>query len=602
MPISAEITTTLFILALVLALLTSNRYRIDLVAIATLVVIALSQSLPFITPFISHQQLLAGFSSNAVVSIIAVMIISAGIERAGGSRIIASWLIKSSAAKASRLRNILMLTVGTLSGFMQNIGACALFIPVVRYVALRTNINTGFLMMPMGFAVILGGCITMLGNGPLIVLNDLLPAGVSPFELFEVTPIGIAILLSGCLYFHFWGHFYLPKAENPQQLEQRQHYEQLYGINCQVHFFHIGQDAVLAGMKAGDIESQYNLNIVAVGHQQLQLSPHRGIVIPGNSDIGIIAQKAPLEALAALADVSENHTCNQLIDAASTGNAGVTEIIIPPGSALCQQKIRDIRIRRSYGITPLAIYRENNSQQLHLRDVELQAGDSLLSYISWNDLSEIANNKDFTLVDQHKAPNPSSPDKLLLASAGFAIALLLTIFSPLPLSISLLAGACIILFGGVLTMDEAYQAVSWKTVMLLAGLIPLGTAMANSGTSRWLAEHVLVLLGGETSLIVLQILCALLATALSLIISNIGACIVLIPLITSLAMDAGFDPRPLILLVGVCVSNAFLLPTNQVSAIIQGPGGYASKVFIKVGAGLSLIYISTAIIMINWLY
>ncbi|ROS01873.1 TrkA family protein [Sinobacterium caligoides] len=599
---SIEITLTLTIVSMTIMLLVTSRLRIDLVALISLCALALVQLLPGVTPFVSNRELIAGFSSNAVIAIIAIMIISAGLERSGGSRIVAALLLRLGRRSNEHLRNLTMLSVGGLSGLMQNVGACALYVPVVRHICLRMNINPGFLMMPMGFAVMLGGCITMLGSSPLIILNDILPPEIPPFSLFEVAPIGIGLLISGCLYFQLWGKHFLPAAEQQSDTEHNERLNRLYGVDCQLHTLHIGAEFPLSGHSAGEIEEKYKINIIALAHQQLSLSPHRDIIIPAPCNIGVIGDPEDLLRLCQQPGVQRSERCEPLLEAISATNAGITEIIIPPGSSLAGKRIRDIRIRRSYGITPLAIYRHNHVQQLQLRDVELQVGDSLLSYVSWRDLNRLASDKDFTLIDQHEPKLIISPDKLIIAVSAFVIALALSIFSPLSLSVSLLCGATIMIAGNVLSMDDAFHAVSWKTVFLLAGLLPLGAAMTNTGSSQWLAEHTLSLLGQHASEINLQILFAILASSFSLIISNIGATIVLTPLAIGITTSAGYDPRPIVLLIGVCASNAFLLPTNQVNALIQGPGNYSAKVFKQVGAGLTVSYAVIAISIINLLY
>ena len=597
-----EIFITLGIVLTVLALLVANRLPIDLIALISLVALSLSQLVPGMTPIISNEELIAGFSSNAVISIIAIMIIATGLERSGGSRIIATLLLRAShKGSPQTLRSLMMLSVGGLSGLMQNVGACALYIPVVRHICLRRNFNSGFLMMPMGFAVLLGGCITMLGSSPLIVLNDLLPDSVADFSLFEVAPIGIALLISGVVYFQLWGHRYLPPAAQLDQQQNNQRLNSLYGIDSQLHTFKIGADFDFVDAQTGLIEQKFNINIIAISHYSLSISPHRNMTIPAGCDIAVIGDPEAISALMAQKGITISQDCEHLLEAVSPTNAGIAEIIIPPGSTLAGKRIRDIRIRRNYGITPLAIFRQYHARHLDLRDVKLQVGDSLLSYISWQDLNTLLNDKDFAIIDQTEPKLVIAPDKLTIAVSAFVIAIGLSLLSPLSLSISLLCGATIMLVGGVLSMEDAYHAISWKTVFLLAGLLPLGTAMRHSGASTWLAEHTIALLGDNASLFVLQLTLALLASSLSLVISNIGATIVLVPLALSLAHSAGFDPRPLILIIGICASNAFLLPTNQVSALIQTPGNYSVREFKQVGSGLTVIYIVVVIAVIRWL-
>lgn len=158
------------------------------------------------------------------------------------------------------------------------------------------------------------------------------------------------------------------------------------------------------------------------------------------------------------------------------------------------------------------------------------------------------------------------------------------------------------ILAGVLSLDDAYQAVSWKTVFLLAGLIPLGAAVENSGTAAWIASNTVALLGDNPAPIVIQLMVAILATLFSLGMSNVGATVVLVPLATQIALAAGADPRQLALIVGVCVSNAFLIPTHQVNALIMTPGGYRVADFVRAGGGMTVLFIVVTLIGINLFY
>jgi di/tricarboxylate transporter len=176
------------------------------------------------------------------------------------------------------------------------------------------------------------------------------------------------------------------------------------------------------------------------------------------------------------------------------------------------------------------------------------------------------------------------------------------VFADFKLSLVLMSGALAMILAGVLNLDDAYKAVSWKTVFLLAGLIPLGTAVEQSGTAKWIATNTVALLGSEPSALMIQLMVAILATVFSLGMSNVGATVVLVPLATQIAFAAGADPRQLALIVGVCVSNAFLIPTHQVNALIMTPGGYRVADFVRAGSGMSVLFILVTLLGINLFY
>jgi len=226
--------------------------------------------------------------------------------------------------------------------------------------------------------------------------------------------------------------------------------------------------------------------------------------------------------------------------------------------------------------------------------------DCLVSHSSWKDLAALARERDF-LVASDLPQEEARPQKVSWALLFFALSLWLVLFSDFRLSLSLLVGALGMVVTGVLSMDEAYRAVSWKTIFLLACLIPLGSAMESTATAAWLAQGLIGMLGDVPPL-VLQAVLAALATLFSLMMSNVGATVLLVPIAINVALATGSSPAGMALIVALATSNAFLLPTHQVNALTMGPGGYRVADFIRAGSGLSLIFIAVLLLMVNILY
>jgi len=231
--------------------------------------------------------------------------------------------------------------------------------------------------------------------------------------------------------------------------------------------------------------------------------------------------------------------------------------------------------------------------------MELQAGDTLVGHIMWDSLARLEkDHKNFVVVTTEYPHEETRPHKLGFALFFFAIALSLVLFSDLRLSISLLVGAIGMVLSGVLSMDEAYEAVSWKTVFLLASLIPLGFAVESSGTAAWIADATLQLMG-DVPIWVLQAVIAVLATFFTLVMSNVGATVLLVPLAVNIAIGAGADPAVFALTVAIATSNSFLIPTHQVNALIMGPGGYRVPDFLKAGGIMTILFLVVSLTMLN---
>jgi len=284
----------------------------------------------------------------------------------------------------------------------------------------------------------------------------------------------------------------------------------------------------------------------------------------------------------------------------NASRAGISEVVIPPGSRLVGQTVGSARLRTRYGISVLAINRRGEILTEGVRDIELETGDCLVSHSTWRDLSAVARERDF-IVATDIPKEEQRPQKVAHALVFFAISIGMIVFTEYRLSIALLVGAMGMILTGVLSIDEAYNSVSWKTVFLLASLIPLGQAMERTGTAAWIAQEIMLILGDVPELAIEAAL-AVLATVFTLVMSNVGATTILVPIAVSIALATGADPTMYALIIALSTSNAFILPTHQVNALIMGPGGYRVADFIRAGGLMSVIFIVVMLTMVNVIF
>jgi di/tricarboxylate transporter len=264
------------------------------------------------------------------------------------------------------------------------------------------------------------------------------------------------------------------------------------------------------------------------------------------------------------------------------------------------QSIGEARLRKRYGISVLAVNRRGNIISEEVREQVLEAGDCLVSHSTWRDLSELQTDRKF-IVATDIPKEEQRPHKVGQALVFFALSIGMIIFTDFRLSIALLAGALGMILTNVLSIDEAYNSVSWKTVFLVASLIPIGMAMELTGTAAWIAQQAMVLLGNMPDIAV-QIVIAVLATVFSLVMSNVGATTILVPIAISIALATGANPVMYALIVALSTSNAFILPTHQVNALIIGPGGYRVADFVRVGSGMSVIFLVVMLTVVNLVF
>jgi len=566
---------------------------------------------------VDTRHLFDGFSSNAVISIIAVMIIGASLDKTGIMSQVAAFILRVGGTAEARIIPIISGTVGLISSFMQNVGAAALFLPVVSRISARSGLPMSRLLMPMGFCAILGGTVTMVGSSPLILLNDLiltsnqgLPAAqqMAPWSLFSVTPVGLVLVAAGIIYFVLAGRLVLPAAskENGSTAGNTMRYFQdVYGLNYALFEVVVPQTSPLVGKQLDDVEHDARIRVIAAlrGSDDLRIGPGslaRDVGIQAGSVLGILAAPKNLTAFVERYGLRQRKDIETFTEVLAATKAGIGEVVIPPGSKLIGKTARDVWMRKTYGIAMVALHR--NGETLRegdgIRDLPLQAGDTLVVHTTWDALARLEQDRNFVVVTTEYPHEELRPHKLGWALLFFAIALALVLFTDIRLSVALMTGAIGMVLSGVLSIEEAYEAVSWKTVFLLASLIPLGLAVETSGTAKWIAEQTLLVVG-HMPIWVIQTAVAVLATFFTLVMSNVGATVLLVPLAVNIAVGAGGDPAVFALTVAIATSNSFLIPTHQVNALIMGPAGYRVADFMRAGGIMTLLFLIVMMVMMS---
>jgi len=613
--LTSEMVVVIAILVLTIYLFAFEVVRVDVAAISVMVLIGLSALFPGYDGLVSSGQLFSGYSSNAVISIIAVMIIGAGLDRTGLMGQLANKILKIGGNTEGRVIVIISGVVGIISSFLQNIGAAALFLPVVNRIARRGNLSISRLLMPMGFCAILGGTITMVGSSPLILLNDLiansnlaLPPGIQKmeqFHLFSVTPIGTALLMVGICYFVFLGRFVLPviKDKPSESGNMLKYFKEVYGIEGEVYECVVTLDSPLIGKTLSEIDAAGRAGwIVAIRNSHdLVIAPRGDNDFWMGNEIAIMGRRDAVFEFAKEYALDIKNEMDVFAEVLSPSSAGIAELVVPPDSSLIGKSLKEIELRKYYDATVLSVFRADDVIDSGISDLILQSGDTLVLHISWSNLADIADARnDFVVVTDFPRVD-ERPEKLRYASGFFTLTLLLVLFTDMRLSIALMTGAVGMILSGVIKIEEAYRAIGWQSVFLLASLIPLGIAVENSGTAAWIAQQVLFYLS-DVPIWVLQTVIAMLATAFTLVISNVGATVLLIPLAINIAIGIGANPAIFALTVALATSNSFLIPTHQVNALIMGPGGYQVSDFIKAGSFMTVMFIAVIIFMLNCFY
>ncbi len=590
------------LLGLAIALFVFDLLRVDLVGLLMMVLLAL-------TGVLTPEEAVAGLSSNAVVSIIAVMIIGAGLNKTGVMNVVAAKIVKIAGNKEKRIMLVVSTTVAVISSFMQNIGAAALFMPATKRISRQLNIPAGHLLMPMGFSAITGGCLTLIGSSPLIMLNDLMAgwwqnntesvAG-TPFEplgILSVTPVGLALVFSVLLYFVVFGRKLLPANScdlSEQNMDKR--LRDIYGdVVGQGYELVIPPDFSTKTLAQLEIRPRYHATVVGIAKRRglvKDLAPLADSEIEAGDVLWVIGLKENIDCLA-------EALCCQIIpgyrvfaEENSPDDSGVVEGVVIPHSNLSGHSMEELGFRRLYRVNPLAIVRHDEIILENINRTQLDQGDTLLLQGSWQQFELLQQKMDIAFIEDIQGQH-LKPERARCALIFLLLPMLLMAVG-VKLSIALLAGALGMILTRVIRADRAYEAVDWRTVFLLSGLIPLGTAFEKTGAAAYIAHYVLATIG-EPSFPVLLFVISVLTAFFSLVASNVGAVVLMVPLAMNMAASLAMNPMTAAIVVAVSASNTFVLPTHQVNALIMQPGGYRTRDYMRVGAGVTVLYTVVAI-------
>lgn len=609
----------LIIIAAAVFLFIVEWVRVDVVAIAMMVL------LPELG-LLNARDTFKGISSNAVMAIIGVMIVSYGLNRAGLVNRIIQPLLKYVGNSSRRLTVIFSGLIAGISSVMQNTGAAVLFLPAIRLVtSYRLKVPVSRVLMPIGMSAILGGTLTMIGTSPLILLNDILPPGMPKFEFLELTPVGLALVAGGIAYLSTAGLKML--AKDRQKLSDSQDSQgelpqegilDAYPLIQGPFEIHVPDDfhqKTSLPRELAAIRRQYLVNIVASTGQQgsCTVAPLPDRTIQAGHFLCVYGpmkavQRFVQEYGLVLKEEPEHFKNNMF----NPSLAGIVEGVVSPRSGMIGSTIKEIRFRETFGLNALAIHQSDRTYYRQLADRPLQSGDAVLLHGTWEQLHTLEDLHRNLIIITPFETEFHKPEKSVWALICFVVTLGLMVLSsfyfqgrpynPIPLSVCLMLGAVGMVVTRVISINEAYRAVDWRTVFLLGGLIPLGMAMDQTGTATWMARGIVAGFGPLMSPLLLLILLALLSCAFTMVISNVGACTLLIPLGISIANQIGIDPRVAAVVVGLGVSNSFILPTHQVNALYMGPGEYKTRDYLKIGGGLAVIYIVILVTMAYFFY
>ncbi len=564
----------------------ATRLRPDVVGLLILVALGLSG-------LVAPEQVFSGFGASAVVTILSIFFISEGLRQTGVTHVIGGYLLRWSGGEERRAVLVTTLAAATLSLFMNNIAAAGVLLPAVISLSRQSRIAPSKLLMPLAFGTILGGMATLLATANIIVSGTLRQAGLAPFNLLDFFPIGSMVVVVGAGYMVFFGRRLLP-ARDPAGLSARAarlraELAGLYGLEKSLCEVVVQPGSPLAGLSLwqGDWAQRCGLSVVALARNgQVVVAPAREeIVLAGDV---LLAQGSPSpETLAehGLRLLAEPSIPLELTDAAHV----LGEVVLSPHARMAGKSLRDLHFREKYGLNVLALWRQGQPIRAGISDLALQPGDALLLQGAADRFRYLRDERDFILL----AEDPDAvlrPRKMRLAAAIGLLTLTAAALGWAPIAVVTMCGALALLLTGCLTMDEAYRAVEWKAIFLIAGVWPLGIALTATGLANRLAESISTLSLRAGPLGVAALVMAA-ATLLNQLLGGQAIVpILLSPVALSLADASGADPRGMAMAVALGCSLAFLTPVaHPVNTLVMGSGGYRPRDYVRVGAPLTAL-------------
>jgi len=583
MPTPIILTLTVLVVALVAFV--AEWLPVDLTALCVAIVLIL---LGLVTP----EEGIAGFSNSATVTVMAMFVLSAGITRTGVIQVIRDRLLVWGGKNPHQQVFVLGALVGPISAFINNTAVVAIFLPIVEDWCKKQKISPSKLLIPLSYATVLAGMITVVGTSTNILASGIsAKLGYGEFSLFQFTALGLVTFLAGLIYLTIFAPKLLPdrKSSTGEFLEDD------YGSKVYLSEVIISPRSNLIGqtLSQSGLQRKFNFDVLELIRNKVHLPQPLADKVLNAGDILIVhSSREELlkikdeRGLEIFADVKFQK--GDIESAITTGEEKLAEVLLLSNSRLIGTTLKDLKFRQRYNATVLAIRRGSELLQGRLGKIPLKFGDLLLvqgpkqSFIGLQTTREL-------LVLEEKEIESLRQDKGIIALMITLLVIIIAAFDIQPILVTSLVGVVLMVITGCLKPGEVYGSIRWDIIFLLAGLIPLGTAMDNSGTTKWLADN-LVAIGGNLSGFWILVFFYLITSVLTEILSNNAAVVLMIPVAVEVAKTLGLNPLAFMYAVTFAASNSYLTPIGyQTNTMVYAPGGYKFLDFTRLGAPLNLI-------------
>ncbi len=581
-----QIAIVLGLLVLAIVLFATEKFSVDIITLLLL-------SALILTGILTPEEAFRGFSSEIIVILISIFVISGALQRSGFIDAMGARLYKLAGGNQNRLLFSIMVFVGGVSSFMNNTTATAMFMPPAIGVAKRSKISVSKVLMPLAFASIMGGTCTLIGTSTNVAVSGYIASsGMEPLSLFEVTPVGLAIVAIGIIYMMTIGKRLLPEHKEESLTEE-------YAIREYLSEIIVTPKSKLIGQKIYQSDlSKMGFRILEVirggekflTNARMTIQPGDTLLVEGKvTEVIKIKDTAGVEILA---DIKLGDRDLQAQD------IKIMEVIVTPQSDLIGQTLKEVNFRNRYGMTALAINRQGQALREKIGRIRLRMGDMLLIQGPVDRLPGFRRQSDLWIIEEFH-PSAYRKSKGLLTLIFFTLAIVAGGLGWLPLSVCFLGAVLLTILSRSITAEEAYEFIDWRIIILIGGMTAFGTAMddGHSGAAQYLAGLVVDNLGPFGDIVILAGF-FLVTMILTQPMSNAAAALVVLPVALEAAQAIGANERTFAIGIMLAASVSFITPFEPSCILVYGPGRYKFLDFIKTGLLLSIILMIVILIMV----
>lgn len=621
---SLDVWVVLMILVTALVLFITEWVRMDVVALGAVVALMLSGIL-------TTAEGLSGFSNPAVLTIAALFIVGGGVLQTGLAGMIGYRILRIAGESELRLTVVLMAAVASLSSFMSDTGTVAVLLPAVIILARTANISPGKLLIPLAFGSLLGGAATLIGTPPNIITSEILAeAGYAPFSFFDFTPMGLVLIVLGILFMVLVGRRLLPdrrpKLEG-QRVATPEELVDIYRLPDDLYRLRVRRGSELAGMALAEshLRLEYCVSVLKILRREaprpsftlfqarltdpppakrITLIPEADTRIEDDDILIVQGDVDDVSHAAAVWNLGVQPATPVDEDALISGEVGIAEVLLPPRSDLVGKTLLDVRFGSTYKLTVLGINRPGGPGMQDLKNTRLAFGDILLVQGAWRDIMALrSRQRDFLIIGQPESligvPNRRKAPLAFLILAGMVVLMITNLTSVATASI---LAALMMVLTGCLTMDEAYQSINWKSIILVAGMLPMSIALQKVALVDMAADSLTGYLGGFGPLVVMTGL-FLITSGFTQVLSNTATTVVVAPVALVAAQRLGVQPQAFLMAVSIAASMAFASPVaSPVNTLVMGSGDYSFGDYLRVGLPLILLTLIASVIVLPLLW